>query len=67
MGAGENVLEVEFGGGAGGGAGGGLAGVECLNGEAVDGGGGGGGGGGAAVGELDPFPNAFLAACMAID
>lgn len=62
MGAGVNVLDVEFGGGAGGGAGGGLAGVECLNGEAVD-----GGGGGAAVGELDPFPNAFLAACMAID
>ena len=65
MGAGVNVLEVELGGSAGGGAGGGLAGVECLNGEAVDGGAG-GGGGGAAVGELDPFPNAFLAACMAI-
>ena len=42
-------------------AGAGLAGNECFDGEDV-----GGGGGGGAAGELDPLPNAFLAACIAM-
>ena len=44
------------------GAGGGVTGIDCLRGEArVEAGGGG------ATGELDPFPKAFRAACIATD
>lgn len=44
------------------GAGGGVTGVACFKGEenVV-------GGGGGAVGELDPFPKAFRAACIVTD
>lgn len=49
-------------GGGSDGAGGGVTGVDCFNGEGNVAGGGGG-----AVGELDPFPKAFRAACIATD
>lgn len=43
-------------------AGGDVAGVDCFSGEEKADVGGGG-----ATGELDPFPKAFRAACIAID
>lgn len=49
-------------GGSSEGAGGGIAGVDCFKGEGKAGVGGGG-----AAGELDPFPKAFRAACIATD